>query len=511
MDTQSFFHQATLHICSSLEIEKAFGRFFHFIQHHIPAQEAYLHYYDNVLGITHFFVKADADGGSFINRQALWSKELRQLGKTDSLPACFISNHADTDPLSRPFLEALNKSESSIITVRLTLEKDWVGGVSLWAGARDQFSTNDLELLAELRQPVCIALSNYRRYQDLLALKNRLADDYKLLKDELSGRDEGIIIGAGLGLKKVLEMVRQVAPLDSPVLVMGATGTGKELITRTIHSLSTRRDKPFIKVNCGAIADSLMDSELFGHEKGSFTGAMYLKRGRFERAHGGTLFLDEIGELPIKAQVKLLRVLQEKEFERVGGTQPVLADVRLIAATNRDLKGMIRNGTFRRDLYFRLQVFPITVPPLSERICDIPELTYHFMHKKAREMKLPHLPALAHGALENLMTYSWPGNVRELENAVERALILSNGNPLTFSEFIGSPIATMKTSVQPKEIKLSNLDTVVRDHIQNVLVHTHGKIEGRYGAAEILNVNPGTLRHRMRKLGIAFGRKAQKN
>lgn len=508
VDAQTFFRDATLSICSSLEIEKAFGRFFQCIQTHIPAEEAYLHYYDAALGGTRFFAKADCDGGSLINIKALWPEELHRLGETDNLPLSFISNRADTHPLARPLLHSLGKAQSSIMTVRLTLGKDWVGGLSVWAGARDRFSQDDLDMIVTLREPVSIALSNHRRYQELLDLKDRLADDCSLLKEELAGAEPDMIVGAGLGLKGTLEMVRQVAPLDSPVLVLGETGTGKELITREIHRLSGRREGPFIKVNCGAIADTLVDSELFGHEKGAFTGAMTLKRGRFERAHGGTLFLDEIGELPLGAQVKLLRVLQEKEFERVGGTHSIPADVRLIAATNRDLDAMVQAGDFRQDFYFRLQVFPLTVPPLRDRVCDLPELAHHFMHKKAREMKLPHIPVLAPGALENLMAYDWPGNVRELENAVERALILSHGAPLTFLDFIRSAPSLVNQHAPLRDTDLLDLDTIVREHIQSVLVETRGRIEGRQGAADILGVNPGTLRHRMRKLNIPFGRKA---
>jgi transcriptional regulator with GAF, ATPase, and Fis domain len=253
-----------------------------------------------------------------------------------------------------------------------------------------------------------------------------------------------------------------------------------------------------------------MDSELFGHEKGAFTGAHSQKRGRFERAHGGTIFLDEIGELPLDAQIRLLRVLQEKEIERVGGSKPIKVDIRTITATHRDLEAMVREGRFREDLYFRLQVFPITIPPLRERVGDIPALVHHFIRKKSREMKLSTTPTLAHGAIERLMSYQWPGNVRELENLVERALILSRGESLTFSDL--HPPVPQETGQSPPSIEneTMNLNLAMARHIRRTLEMTGGKVEGREGAAELLGINPGTLRHRMRKLGIPFGRVARK-
>ena len=274
---------------------------------------------------------------------------------------------------------------------------------------------------------------------------------------------------------------------------------GKEIIAAAIHNSSQRRDGPFIKVNCGAIPETLMDSELFGHEKGAFTGAIEQKRGRFERANGGTIFLDEIGELSPEAQVRLLRVLQEMEIERVGG-------IRVIAATHRDLKTMIQEGTFREDLFFRLNVFPIYIPTLKERSGDIPGLVQHFIQKKSRELQLTSIPTLAENAYDQLLDHHWPGNVRELENAVERAIILNREGPLSFTE--------LGTSEEPETIQVSfsgepetyNLDKNTADHIRKVLKITKGRIEGKEGAAKLLGINPGTLRGRMRKLGIIFGR-----
>lgn len=316
-----------------------------------------------------------------------------------------------------------------------------------------------------------------------------------------------MILGADFGLKEVMQMVRQLAPLSSSALILGETGTGKEVIAGAIHNLSPRREKPFIKVNCGAIPNTLMDSELFGHEKGAFTGAISQKRGRFERAHGGTIFLDEIGELSAEAQVRLLRVLQEKKIERVGGTDTIDVNIRIIAATHRDLPEMVKAGKFREDLYFRLKVFPIEIPPLRDRNGDIPALVQHIIQLKAREMKLGSIPAIKNGAIEKLMTYAWPGNVRELENIVERALIIRKNDVIEFPDFEIKEIRSPKTTLPLHNQDTFELDNIEAEHIRKVLKMTNGKIEGKEGAAELLKVNPATLRNRMRKLGIEFGRK----
>jgi transcriptional regulator with GAF, ATPase, and Fis domain len=334
-----------------------------------------------------------------------------------------------------------------------------------------------------------------------------LRDDNRYLSRELQRISGNRIIGADFGLRQVMEMARLVAPRDSPVLLSGETGVGKDVLANAIHELSTRRDGPFIKVNCGAIPDTLIDSELFGHEKGAFSGAIVQKRGRFERADGGTIFLDEIGDLPLPAQVRLLRVLQSREIERVGGTQVITVDIRVIAATNRDLQEMVKKGTFREDLWFRLNVFPIIIPPLRERKKDIPSLVRHFIEKKSRELRLMSQPTLAVDAFERLAHYDWPGNVRELENVVERALILWREGPLVLDPFVETPQPTepLQTSVEvPSFLRLND---VLAWHFRRVLEMTKGRVHGPDGAAAILGINPGTLRHRMNKLGIPYGRK----
>jgi transcriptional regulator with GAF, ATPase, and Fis domain len=261
-------------------------------------------------------------------------------------------------------------------------------------------------------------------------------------------------------------------------------------------------------VNCGAIPDTLIDSELFGHEKGAFTGALSQKRGRFERADKGTILLDEIGELPPQAQVRLLRVLQDKEIERVGGTKTIPLDIRIIAATNRNLEEMVKANQFREDLWFRINVFPIWIPPLRERKSDIPALLQHFISLKTKELKLPAIPTLAPGAIDRLMQYDWPGNVRELANVVEHAMILNPSSPLDFNH-LNLPQQQKTSKLAEQTSESDNLDEVMVQHFQRVLVKTKGKIYGKGGAAETLGINPSTLRNRMNKLGIKYGRKAK--
>jgi transcriptional regulator with GAF, ATPase, and Fis domain len=402
-----------------------------------------------------------------------------------------------------PFVTA---QDFSVMVVRLTVEDQWIGGVTLMACGKNRFSKEHMRLFSLLRDPFGIALSNFRRYQELLAHKERLADDKRYLEKELRRDYEDAVIGAESGLKTVMQRVEQVSRLDTPVLLLGETGVGKEIIASALHNGSPRKKGPFVKVNCGAIPESLIDSELFGFEKGAFTGAAALKRGRFERAHGGTLFLDEVGELPPKVQVRLLRVLQEKEIERVGGSESIPVDIRIIAATHRDLPAMIEKGDFRQDLYFRLQVFPITIPPLRKRPQDIPALAAYFVAKKSQEIGLTTIPALDKRAFSSLVNYRWPGNIRELENAIERACILCGNGPLKFLDLGLSEKNNSEAGNWVSDEKNYRLDDVLRKHIDKVLELTNGKVGGVGGAAALLAVNESTLRHKMRKLGIKFGR-----
>jgi len=316
--------------------------------------------------------------------------------------------------------------------------------------------------------------------------------------DQCSNGFEGIV-GSSAALRAVLDQVRLVAATEATVLIGGETGTGKELIARAIHMNSDRRKRPFVKVNCASIPAELLESELFGHEKGSFTGAIAQRIGRFEAAHGGTLFLDEIGELPLHLQSKLLRAVQEQEFERVGGSRTIQVDVRIVAATNRDLKAMVEENRFRADLYYRLAVFPVNVPALRERREDIPLLACYFVQKHAARMdrKIDGIPT---SALDALIDYDWPGNIRELQNVIERSVVLSAGPELRVAlpEFDG------KTSFVQVEVHASNVtDISERARILQVLKETKGMVGGADGAAARLGLKRTTLQSRMRKLNIA--------
>ncbi len=327
------------------------------------------------------------------------------------------------------------------------------------------------------------------------------------------------IIGASAGLLKVLDKVKRVAPTDASVLITGESGTGKELIARAIHSGGSRADKPFIKINCAALPTSLVESELFGHERGAFSGAIQRRIGRFELANTGTIFLDEIGEVPMDVQVKLLRVLQEHEFERIGSNQTIRTDVRIIAATNRDLQKSIRDGAFRADLFYRLNVFPVHLPPLRERREDIALLVQFFVQKYAGRIGR-RIECIDAQTMQRLLQYAWPGNIRELENIIERALILSSGSVLEFdADVLGIGLATSLTDLVPsahgtqvhagapdgENAGGGDLNAVQRGHIVAMLRDTNWVIEGQRGAASRLGLKPGTLRHRMKKLGIARG------
>jgi len=504
---QEFFMEGTLRICGSLEINKALKSCFDFISKYIPVEEIYLHYYRRESGSTRIFAMADRQEGRLMNLVMDWSDDNRARLESGTFPLNIISNQADQHPLFGEIVRKMGWKKTSIMLIRLEVEDRWIGAVTLWADGWNRFTKEHLELFLLLKHPITIALSNVRQYQDLLGIKNVLADDKNYLQRELQRVLGNEVIGADFGLRHVMEMVRQVAPLSSPVLLRGETGTGKEVIANAIHNFSNRREGPFIKVNCGAIPETIMDSELFGHEKGAFTGALKKTRGRFERADGGTIFLDEIGELSSNAQVRLLRVLQDKLIERVGGSQSISVNIRIIAATHRNLEEMIQEKRFREDLFYRLQVFPIPIPPLRERTVDVPALVHHFLIKKTRELGFTRIPDIAPGALDKLSNYHWPGNVRELENLVERSFIINPEGPIQFDE-PGVRQSNQRTAskIGPHD-DLLTLDQANAVHIRQVLKITGGKVGGKNGAAQILGINSSTLRHKMRKLNISFGRK----
>jgi len=337
----------------------------------------------------------------------------------------------------------------------------------------------------------------HKALREIKQLKDRLQEENAYLCEEIStNRGYKEIVGQSEVLQLALDKVDHVAGTDANVLLLGETGTGKELFARAIHSQSARNKRPMVKVNCASLPSSLIESELFGHVKGAFTGALANKMGRFELADGGTIFLDEIGELDPSVQTKLLRVLQEGEFERVGATDTIKVDVRVITATNRDVQLAMEEGNFRADLYYRLAVFPVEIPPLSSRREDIPLLVWHFIEKKQRRLG-KNINKIPKHVMDSLVVYNWPGNIRELENVVERSLILSSGSMLTLDGALAKPSQAYKP-----DSPSCNLDDIDRSHIVNILEDCNWRIKGTGNSAERLGLKPSTLRYRMKKLGI---------
>ncbi len=511
IDENLFFRKATLRLCSSLEIETALKRCYEYIRPFIPVKRMGLHLVDLEENTLQFVAHVGADLAETYEHIVHYpEKGRRERAAALKSGDIVIINQPDANLIPKEVLERLGQKEDySFIQMALELEGSKLGYVGLMADGPDRYTNEHARLLRLLREPMSIAMSNAMKHQEVIRFKQMLADDNRYLLDELRSVSGDEIIGADFGLSMVMRMVEQVASLDSPVLLLGETGTGKELIANAIHTFSPRKEGPFIKVNCGAIPETLLDSELFGHEKGAFTGAIGQKRGRFERADKGTIFLDEIGELPPHAQVRLLHVLQRKEIERVGGTNSIPVDIRIISATHRNLQEMVGSGQFREDLWFRLNVFPIMIPPLRQRKGDIPSLAHHFLYHKSIELKLKEIPKLAANAIDRLTAYDWPGNVRELENTIERALIQHRaGGPLSFEALFPFTAPGRIVNGQDRVEPFVSLDEMNSRYIRRAIEKAGGKIYGPGGAAQILSINPSTLRKRMNKLGIPFGRKS---
>lgn len=508
IDEKDFFYQSTIRICSSLDIEKGLYRFFQYVEPIMPVEMICLCLFEPDLGALRLLAEARKSGGRAMDVLLPLCQDSRALLQRADLERVRIDHFPDSDPILMDWIKFFRLPESSFLRLRLVVEGKRIGSLVMHSEGRNRYAEESAKQFSLLNEPFAIAISNALKHRETLMLKDRLADENRYLRKELQQLSGDEIIGSEFGLRGVMEMVRHVAPLESPVLLLGESGVGKDLVARAIHQLSPRREGPFVVVNCGAIPETLVDSELFGHEKGAFTGAVSQKRGRFERAHTGTIFLDEIGELPLQAQVRMLRVLQQREIERVGGTQPIPVDIRIVAATHRDLEAMMVKRQFRDDLWFRLSVFPVRIPPLRERKADIPALVNHFVGKKSRELKLGGVPKLAPGCIDHLLEYRWPGNVRELENVIERALILSRSGPLTFEHLLPARGADFNSEGPAPRVAL-NLQEMEARHIRGVLEMAKGKVHGPGGAAELLGLNPSTLRNKMNKLKIPYGRRKQ--
>ncbi len=507
LSNEDFYREASGCLLGSTSIFKAWQDCLMYMRTVIPAEFFSLHLFSPGLDVVETVVDATPERSESVSCKTTLIPEARKafqarLDSMMSTPKILIIDDLSKFPGARQLGMDLGTPDSPCLALYLFREDRFLGIAALTGPPGIRYSEAQGQLFFSIHAPLAATAEAFYRCRELERVRELLTDKAAFLSQELLNVMENEIVGAESGLKQVMTWVGQVALTDTPVLLQGETGTGKEIIAGAIHRASARKSGPFIKVNCGAITPTLLESELFGHEKGAFTGASQSRPGYFERADGGTIFLDEVAELSAEAQVRLLRVLQDKEVERVGGKYPLKLSIRVLAATHKDLAAMVREGTFRQDLFFRLNVFPITIPALRDRIGDIPALAHHLLTKKAREMALPDIPEVAPGAVNILMAYDWPGNVRELENIIERQIIVNRGKPITFD------MDATEFPARKKEGAELTLDSVIARHITAVLHMADGRIEGKDGAAEYLGLNPRTLRSRMEKLGIPFGRNA---
>lgn len=515
VDEYKFFRQATLLICGSLDIEKALSRFHQYLKNFMPVVSVHLSLLEPDLSAVRLIAQSSFGRDLKIGSMLPFSQEAQGRLKEElaKWPGVIIVNRPEIHPIAQNVIGWFGLTDMSFMAMHLEIEGKKIGVLGCQTEGKDKYNESHAHLLSMLHEPFAIAMSNVLRYQELLRLKDTQDDHIQYLNQTLLRFSGDEIIGADFGLRSVMENVRHVAPVNTPVLLLGETGVGKEVIANAIQRSSQRNNGPFIKVNCGAIPEALMDSELFGHEKGSFTGASQTKHGLFELAHHGTIFLDEIGELPLLAQARLLRVIENQEIRRVGGGKSRFVDIRIIAATQRDLEKMVAANEFRNDLWFRLNVFPITIPPLRERKEDIHALARHFLERKSKEMNLYAIPSFAPEAIDMLKSYHWPGNVRELENMIERILIEyrrdGKHKSLRIQGFLSPQVKKESNQVglTDQDNEFLSLDKATSIYIQRALKLAQGKIAGPGGAAELLQIPPSTLRAKMEKLGILYKRR----
>jgi len=502
IDINDFFYNVTARICSSLHLEVSMSRTVEYMREFIPIDDMYISIYDVATNTHRIIAQSSGTGGVLLDQRRenipeLVRESIIRYDKRTEKSATIVN-----DPRSEPGLRFLYPfvecEQCSCMMMQLTIESDLLGVVLLFASGKNRYTQAHSELLSSVAQPFTMALANTLEHIELMRLKRQLEDENKCLRQERRSGFDGDVVGRESGLKQVFEMVGLVASLTNPVLLLGETGTGKEVIASYIHRASSQKG-PFVAVNCGALPPTLVDSELFGYEKGAFTGAAAGKRGFFERAQNGTIFLDEIGELPLDVQVRLLRVIQEKEIIRVGGEKSIPLNVRIICATHSDLDQMVREQKFRQDLLFRINVFPIRIPPLRDRRDDIQLLAASFIRGKTVEMGLRDIPEISAEDMALLKAYDWPGNVRELQNIIERAVILRRDNQLSITPLLSADIR------RPEMPSIAeSLDDHIVQHIAEALKKTGGRISGPKGAAKLLGINPSTLRNKMKKLGMTY-------
>lgn len=507
VEIEGLIAEFTRQLAASRDPQQLLSRVYRFFKKLMPVDFVNLAVYDPRLGTLHYQAFVSDNGVLPVDEKIRLSSSARlEAARLEAGEVCLIDN-LNRHPITVDIIDHLGIADlASTIFVLTPLARERFGVLGFLAWGERRYRERHRRLLTGLYEPIAGAVGQIIAHFEILSQKERLAVANREFRKKLGYQ----VIGADTGLKEVMAQVEKVAGLDIPVLLTGETGVGKEVIANAIHNYSDRMTGPLVSINCGAIPENLVESELFGYEKGAFTGAEKLRRGYFEQADEGTIFLDEVGELSPAAQVKLLRFLQTLELRRLGGSRTITVDVRIIAATNRDIQVLVRENRFRADLWYRLNVFPIRIPPLRERRGDIPELAAYFARRQALEMNLPHTVSFASRAFEQFAAYDWPGNIRELKNVIERALITCQGRPLSFPDLAarpappaaGEPLAANETGFLP-------LDEMIATHIRRALKISEGRVEGRGGAAELLRLHPSTLRAKMRKLGIRIRRVAE--
>lgn len=519
---QALAWEATQQLCGNMELETAMTGFFRCLRTGLPLTHILLGRFDGAEQRVFLISRTDKSGTVRDFHTYPLSTEQRELARALRFfdPAwardqLIVSRDEPVAALYR--YEGLPVGYPFYVH-RLATEHSLYGGATFLFEEGSVVTENMIAVLQGIEAPLSIFISAWFQYWNLQQLKEQIYRENRKLRQKLSGLDEVRVIGAGGGLKSVMEQLRRVAPWDVSVLLRGETGTGKEVAAKALHHMSPYAKGPFVAVNCGALPPSLLDSELFGYAKGAFTGAVESRKGYFERAEGGTLFLDEVAELPLDAQARLLRVIQERVVQRVGDSRPLPVRFRLAAATHRDLETMVAEGRFREDLYYRLNVVSLTIPPLRERREDIPLLLHHFLEQEANRFGIL-TPRVPDEELSHLLAYDWPGNVRELQNAVAEALALSARGPLRFRpRGVGEagreravPAADSlfqsgeKSGTAPAAV--APYDVMMRDYLSRALARCQGKIRGPGGAAELVGLNYSTLRMKLKKYGVTHGRK----
>lgn len=539
-----FFQKAVSHITSSLDLAESMVSLFAYLENHFPLDGISLHQYSRKLSALKLLFLVTKDSFNYVESIMPLAPEhsKRMIYYESNEDPILVSDGVDELSVIRDHRRAIShllpyKRCSYLIGIMHAGEKP-IGHLCFIGSGFKCFTDEHVRKMRLLLSPFTLAMANMLQFKRVLDFQEKLYAEKSSLEEELRQLQAPPIIGENGGLLETMKVVEQLKGRETPVFIFGETGTGKELIADAVQKISPRANKPFIKINCGAIPDSLIVSELFGYEKGAFTGAARSHPGRFEQADGGTLFLDEVGELSPNAQVHLLRVLQNNVVERLGGKESIPVDVRIIAATNRNLETMLRNGEFREDLYYRLLVFPIHLPPLRKRTEDVPALVHYFIKRVCDRLNVSNRPTLHPDSIPVLKQYSWPGNVRELENMVERAVLMSSGKYLQLEKFLpqdpgwyispGSEKGFLEKLIDQRiraaleDVQLTEqrrreknttatedpatiepLDDVVRRSIKNALARCRGKVHGPRGAADLLGLNPSTLRNKMKRLGVS--------